>query len=51
MVAGREPVGWVLKVGEVVVDYAVVRREEASGDGIVVGEGEGREDGDEAFVR
>lgn len=47
---GAEPVAGD-RVGEVVVDDAVVGRVEAGGDGVVVGEGEGGEDRDEALLR
>lgn len=35
-------------IGELIVDDAVVRGVEAGGDGVVIGEGEGREDGNQA---
>lgn len=50
MVCGRKPVCRVLRVGEVVINDAVVRREETSGDRIVVGKGDGWEDGNETFI-
>lgn len=39
------------RIDEIVINYAMVRGVEARGDGVVVGECEGGEDGDEAGLR